>query len=1699
MRTLLRLMLVTSCSVFTVALPEAAHAQVCEEHRFRVVVGNGSPCTSGGGTCGKVSLLRDISDCDGNYESTCEVSCSVFVEDLDPGESCGGCQPICVPNCPPGSIPEASCGFDACSYTEREVCNGMDDDGDGQVDEEVCEPEGPCQNYRTDPVHVGSGAYLTHPQVDVRYAGVDDIPIQFVRRYTSMDRWPAQERTRLSSGWFHTFDEHLYSKDLRAPGTPVNNTAPLAITHRTATATSRRFDCGTSHSPLVNFSCLSNDGSLDTLKWNAAQTRWEVWSSLEVVTRFNSSGDLLGRFNTRGIGYSVVYNTSGTFNGRIAYAIDHLGRRLNFNWSQINGEVVRLASLQDNASGSILATFTHDASGSRLSGAASAAGTEEYDYASNPMPANNAYFFMTLVKRDGLNSVSVSYVTDGSGAIPQGRVRTVSAGDGSYSMRWPGESNNSCANSNRTTQIVDRSTAPIGGISCAVDADCSAGGATTVCDAGVCRASTCQEFAITGTTVNTAEVTALTGNCSCGGAQNFTWMSPGTGSPRRISNTLDRNGRRTTYAYDTSGRVVASCVGDNDGSVTTTPSSCPSTGVWTATQYHTRWKLLPTLETRRSQLSSGGTTTIAYTYDTNHPELLSATQTGYTRTLANATVQESVSASFVYDGQGRVLTETGPAGETTTRTYYSSGAYQNGMPQTTTHVVGADTLVTTYSNYSALGAPGTIVRPWGTSEAYQFSFGGMRLTSQTIGTLPATTFSYTTAGRLEEVVDPTGRRIRFSYDSLGRIVQQDTRDSAGAVASDRVQYTYDAAGRSISVSQRRVSSAGVPQAVEREYIAAYQAQGFQSLETSTPFGASSLSYDTALMGYLEGITRADGNQLSASHDIFGRQTSITRYFGGASSSAFTMGYSPPSAVNAGDSRPTLVTDAAGKTRQYTYDDFGQLVRSVGSDYGTFQWRYVNGRLTESTNAQSKRSVYTYDALSRLVGVDNDANNPTFVGQDYHFIYQNSAGGVACGTSNPCTNRRGRLAKVEMEAYPGVFWTLEYAYAQDGKIKSELWPNGHETKYEYDSLGRLIRTRMPIPSGDMIRYDYDTVAGNALDPTEAVTVAAELTAGTNYFLYARNINYDSAHQMTSVRHGDNPTTWNSATFGYNLAGAPTTWQTNRNVSGVSTKVVDRAYTYEADGARSAFTSTTETPRRFFYDGANRVTCVVNNPALTSCPTPPNAAIIQTYAYDTNDNRTSLLDSAGTTTYASSGNALTTESVPGSRTVNYTWTLSGPKGMRASDNETTAGYPNNQRNYLYDGVGRVRVINLPRTGATVGAYDSHQIVVLYDHLSRPIYMADLNLTNSKERRENLYWDFGNRLINRRITPDSTQSTNYSVDVYAHISRADIGQIHLDYVGGTFTNETRHYIATDPVGLPIATYQWTSAGSTSVSWSATYAAYGGAHSTSGSGAPPFGFRGQYVIEGSQAERWNGATVQTLRLPLRANRWRTYDPRIGQYLSADSTTVRGGGSGYRGGTARNARSLSHSFAYADLDPVNSVDPNGRWPLPAHPNVNNLPGGWAVDTVHQHEGGLAFRDPSGNRLTFHYGREINPETGRPWGRRSHQNRDHYHLSLANNGGNGGRDWYPVGADINIPPASECSALPEGNWTPWPDDWEPEPYVPMSEYDDDDGNDWDALPGADAPYFLLPLILEGPPSPALLLELLEIFEGAGGGAGLGYA
>ena len=276
-------------------------------------------------------------------------------------------------------------------------------------------------------------------------------------------------------------------------------------------------------------------------------------------------------------------------------------------------------------------------------------------------------------------------------------------------------------------------------------------------------------------------------------------------------------------------------------------------------------------------------------------------------------------------------------------------------------------------------------------------------------------------------------------------------------------------------------------------------------------------------------------------------------------------------------RLTEVTDAAGHTSQYAYDDNGSASGNLTSQ--AFNWSNAAwsksfdgyGRVFTTTGGTTglypADSSY-YDALNRVTA-EHDGVHPrpdsTYYDPQFPTIVTDGKGQRwqvapnALGWDTAATDPRGGA--------------VHYTYTAAGKVATVTNRRGQTVTYKYDLLGRLVQKVDPV-AGDTVKYAYHTgrnsvwVAASVWTatgrPMEADTTYADSTGWTDSvktFISATNKTYtqhywpNGRYQLDSVTVGGSPLTY--------------TWATQRFVWDSLTGLLDSSY-INTSGTRYHYT-------------------------------------------------------------------------------------------------------------------------------------------------------------------------------------------------------------------------------------------------------------------------------------------------------------------------------------------------------------------------------------------------------------------------------------------------------------------------------------------------------------------------------------------------
>jgi len=585
--------------------------------------------------------------------------------------------------------------------------------------------------------------------------------------------------------------------------------------------------------------------------------------------------------------------------------------------------------------------------------------------------------------------------------------------------------------------------------------------------------------------------------------------------------------RATRYTYDTSGRAIK--VESMDGDVldtlaygTNSTTLTDVRGQQTTYNFTTvgGQKLLSSTQTSASQ--SCPAAAAALSYDAN----------GF---LSQSTDFKGVNTVYTYNSDGMLLSKTvasgTPSALTETNTYTAPDS-AHGADLTRVVLSGANGAGVTQTDYTYIDSIGgrllasETVTDLLTGAAqrqqlftYTFYANGTIQTKVVKVVLPSgyavSTYAFSSAGNLTSYTDPVGNVTTYgSYNGLGLVGQ--VTDPNGLTTT----MGYDSRGNLTSRS----------------------APGVGSMTAAYGGGRQPIS-----------ISRSDGSAATFSYSSYGRLTSITNARGESVTYSFTPGSNTrvvQSARNApswNGSSPT--PNAAGVFSATTILDngLGLPAQIVGNNGQSTSFTYdPNGNVLTTTDAASRTTTSTYDAMSRRI---------TLTAPD---------GGVTKFTF-------GTAGFLDAVIDPRSL-TTSYAHNGFGDTVSRTSPDTGLTSSSYDVAGRL--TTETRANGRAISFAYDALSRLTSRSSGGVTES---------FTYDENA-YGKG-QLTRINDATGQTT-----FAYNIAGLPA--QQVTTISGSSYTV---SWTYDAQSRLSTMTYPNGDVLQFNYDGYGRLASITRNGA------------------------------------------------------------------------------------------------------------------------------------------------------------------------------------------------------------------------------------------------------------------------------------------------------------------------------------------------------------------------------------------------------------------------------------------------------------------------------------------------------------------------
>jgi RHS repeat-associated protein len=517
-----------------------------------------------------------------------------------------------------------------------------------------------------------------------------------------------------------------------------------------------------------------------------------------------------------------------------------------------------------------------------------------------------------------------------------------------------------------------------------------------------------------------------------------------------------------------------------------------------------------------------------------------------------------------------------------------------------------------------LNGDGTYTYTLPSQQTSHFDSSG-RLLSEVDRNGNTTTLSRNGEGRLESVTDAAGRKLAFAYDSEGQV--ESVKDPLG----NTVRYTYEG-GNLASVTE--------PGEVSPRWQLKYDPSHRLTTLTDGRGGTTTNEYDAANRV----ISQKDPAERVLTFEYGSHRTTITNQSTHAvTNELFTAGNEPESITHGWST-------ASASTETFTYDGVGDLTGVTDGNGHTTKYGYdAAGNRTSMLDADKHETKWTYNSTRDVISTRTPKGETTTIKRDSH--------GNAEAIERPAPESKTQVTKYkydtvgELEAATDPLErTTKFEYDTRGDRTAEIDPEGDKRTWSYDedsSVSSSVSPRGNVEGAEAAKYttkverDAQGRATLVTDPLGHKTKYAydangNLESQTDPNGHKTNYTYDADNEPTKVEEPNGTIT----ETGYDGAGQVVsqtdgnkhTTKYTRNVLEQVTEVVDpllRKTTKEYDKAGN-LTKLTDPAKRVstkVYDAANLLKETTYSDGKTHS--------VQ-YEYDSDGDRTKMIDATGTTT-------------------------------------------------------------------------------------------------------------------------------------------------------------------------------------------------------------------------------------------------------------------------------------------------------------------------------------------------------------------------------------------------------------------------------------------------------------------------------------
>ncbi|WP_299941937.1 RHS repeat-associated core domain-containing protein [uncultured Microbulbifer sp.] len=719
------------------------------------------------------------------------------------------------------------------------------------------------------------------------------------------------------------------------------------------------------------------------------------------------------------------------------------------------------------------------------------------------------------------------------------------------------------------------------------------------------------------------------------------------------------------------------------------------------------------------------------------------------------------------------------------------------------------------------------------------------------GSLREEIYQYDGQGRLVQKIDAAGNSHRIEYNSeglpakvtdpAGNSWQREYNNNGQVIANkdpcgNSTRYGYNPVGLIGSVTD--------PLGNTTRYL--WNPEG-NLAAVKDPMGrAQHYRYDGARR--LEAVQHAPGQVTRYEYDAQDRIHAVTTPDGARTQ----YSYNPQGLL-------AEVTDSEGRSTCYAYDGLSQVKTRINPDGSRLEYHYDGERnLIGLTNENGERYQLKYDLNERLIEevgfdgrvtryaynraghlVSSRAVTDTDSGKGIDTIFERDPFGRLLEETTPDGitsfryNRSGQLIKAQ-----NTHRKLRWEYDASGRVTAD-WQGKDKLSHQYDAAGNRIATT--LPDGEVLNF--------AFNPAGQFQSVHRRPLGSDTDQLITSISHDEQGRESQRQHGNGLESQRD----YDPQGRLQKLRLGKTRSASqgpvsdptqgTTPILQRSYQYNKAGQIAKIEDSLRGTRSYHYDALDRLTQVDSPNPEYFVHDPAHNILAAANAKDDAKQQASATEVKGNR-LAFRGDTHYRYDMHGNRIAE----LRG-KGQKL------------QTRYYYNS--RQQLVRVEKLKVEKGTEQFQQVIhYQYDPLGRRIDKADHG------EQTHFLWD-GDTLL-REIKTDrqtrqelNTRTYYFEPGTFKPVALKEDNQLyhyHLDHLGtpDTLTNQEGEVV-----------------------WSVAYKSYGNiALAHENRMEQPIRFQGQYFDE---------------ETGLHYNRFRYYDPKVGEFTQQDPIGLLGGVNNYQ------------------------------------------------------------------------------------------------------------------------------------------------------------------------------------------------------------